>query len=50
MSVLAVEAVRTNLAARQNDLRLYLEIVNDSSKASFWIAHFSLIYIRCSGS
>lgn len=32
MLVVAVEVIRNNMAARQNDLRLYLDIIPDPSK------------------
>jgi len=44
--VTAVEVIRNNMAARQNDLRLYLDIITDPSKViriefifSIWVAH-----------
>jgi len=42
---LTVETVRNNLAARQNDLRLYLEVVSDAAKPPD--SNTIMIFLKC---
>jgi hypothetical protein len=43
----AVDVIRNNMAARQTDLRLYLDVIPDPSKVHLTVYDFTLSHTLC---
>jgi hypothetical protein len=43
----AVDVIRNNMAARQTDLRLYLDVIPDPSKVNLIVYDFTLSHKLC---